>query len=321
MKLWQKQLKNSYRSLQQVQNDYPHLIKKLKPLEVVEQKYPIFIPQRIMDKIAQDIEGNISKQFLPHLSELGPHGLYDPIGDSKNSPHNGLVHRYENRVLFFPTIKCPINCRYCFRKNEISSTDQIFSKDDETLQYLKDHPLINEVIFSGGDPLLLTDSQLAIHLESFSKINHIKQIRFHTRFPTIIPARIDDDFLALLSKYALRFEIIFVIHTNCTKELDQEVRQSLKRLSMNYTTLSQSVILKGINNTSQCFYELTQALLELNIRPYYAHLPDDVLGAQHFRIDKDQAHKIHSELRQKISGHSLPVFIFENNSNTSKEYV
>ncbi len=321
MSSWQVQLKNSYRSIAQVITDYPHLSERLNTLLDVEKKYPIFIPKRIMDKISEDIDGNISNQFLPQLGELSPDGLYDPIGDIKNSPVNRLVHRYENRVLFFPTSKCPINCRYCFRKNEISSIDQIFSKDDEAIEYLKTHPLINEIIFSGGDPLILTDDQLDKHLESFSGIDHIKQIRFHTRFPTIIPDRIDTDFLSILSKYKGRFEFIFVIHTNCVQELDEEVKLSLTKLSCDYTTLSQSVILKDINDSSESFYQLSQALLDLNIRPYYAHFPDDVLGAQHFKITKDKAHQVHSELRQRISGHSLPVFIFENSSNTSKEYV
>ncbi len=321
MKPWQVQLQNSYKSLTQVILDYPHLKNKLNPLLEVEKKYPIFIPKRIMNRISKDINGKLAKQFLPQLDELSPNGLYDPIGDLKNSPTNRLVHRYENRVLFFPTSKCPINCRYCFRKNEISSTDKIFSKNDQAIEYLQDHPLINEIIFSGGDPLILTDNQLDAHLESFVKVKHIKQIRFHTRFPTIIPDRIDNDFQLMLSKYLDRFEIIFVIHTNCTEELDDEVKASLSKLSKNYTTLSQSVILKNINDSSESFYNLSKALLELNIRPYYAHFPDDVLGAQHFKISKHKAHQIHSDLRQKISGHSLPVFIFENNSNTSKEYV
>lgn len=321
MNSWQAQLKNSYRSLTQVIKDYPHLSERLNTLLDVEKKYPIFIPKRIMDKISEDIDGKISKQFLPQLGELNPNGLYDPIGDIKNSPVNRLVHRYENRVLFFPTSKCPINCRYCFRKNEISSTDQIFSKDDEAIEYLKTHPLINEIIFSGGDPLILTDDQLEKHLDSFSKINHIKQIRFHTRFPTIIPDRIDTGFISMISKYKDRFEIIFVIHTNCVEELDEEVKLSLTRLSRDYTTLSQSVILKDINDSSESFYQLCQELLKLNVRPYYSHFPDDVLGAQHYKITKAKAQFIHSELRQRISGHSLPVFIFENSSNTSKEYV
>lgn len=321
MKSWQEELKSSYRSLSQIQTDYPDLTDQIESLKEVEKKYPIFIPKRIMDRISKDPYGIIAKQFLPALEELSPAGLYDPIGDLENSPTNGLVHRYDNRVLFFPTSKCPINCRYCFRKNEISSADNIFSKDSNATEYIKNHPLINEIIFSGGDPLILTDGQLEKYLTEFSKIKHIKQIRFHTRFPTVIPSRIDERFLSMLLKFNKKFKIFFVIHTNSIEELDQDVSLALRKLSTNFTTLSQSVILKDVNDSTSDFYKLSTALLNLNIRPYYAHFPDDVLGAQHFKISKKHAKEIHRGLRKKISGHSLPVFILENEEHSSKEYV
>ncbi len=319
MNTWQNELKNSFRSLDDIRSSYPSL--KLDSLDKVSAKYPVFVPRRIMDKIHEAPNGKIAKQFLPHNDELDSGGLFDPIGDNLNSPMSRIVHRYTNRILFFPTSKCPIHCRYCFRKNEISTSNEIFSNNTKIFDYINKHQEINEIILSGGDPLILTDEVLTKYLESFSKIKHVTTIRFHTRFPTILPSRLNQDFLNTMNKFKDRFRIIFVIHVNCTEELDNEVSLALRKFSNSFRTLSQSVILKNVNDDFESLFQLCKKLLSLNIQPYYIHAPDNVLGAQHFKVKKELLKKLHLKLRSNLSGPDLPVFVFEDIQKSTKNYI
>ena len=154
---------------------------------------PLILPNKWIEKCqGENGMGPLSKQFLPDDQESNAEGYYDPIGDHNHQVLDGLIHRYQNRVLFMPTKVCPVACRYCFRKHEIENEkdQQLFSPDMHSiLHYLKKHDEINELIFSGGDPFSLSDEKLQDYLKQFKTIPHLKWIRFHTRYPSMIPNR------------------------------------------------------------------------------------------------------------------------------------
>jgi lysine 2,3-aminomutase len=286
---------------------------------LVEKAYPIFMPRRIAQRIKeQGPHGILAKEFLPSLLEinsgLNQMGFDDPIGDKSHLVAPQLIHRYQSRALFTPTSICPINCRYCFRKNELNPTEEIFLADfDLTLSYLKNHPEIKELIFTGGDPLTLSNDKIKKYLEAFCQIPSIRDIRFHTRFPVILPERIDFEFIQILSDFRNKFRTLSVaIHVNHEDELDSFVKSRIRDLALsNVQLLSQTVLLRGVNDSVIALTNLFNTLLDLNIRPYYLHHPDQVKGGLHFYLPLEFGRKIYSQLRDMMPGWALPQYVID----------
>ena len=277
--------------------------------------YPLFIPKSFAQKILlSGPESVLWKQFLPRKEENNEQGLYDPIGDKVHSKENQIIHRYKNRALFTPTAICPIACRYCFRKNELSNHDKIFDPQfTYALKYLEDHPDINEIIFSGGDPLILSNQKITYYLEAFSKLPQIKYIRFHTRTPIILPNRIEDEFIAVIKKYQKIFKrILIMIHVNHLDEIDKPVEEALLKMTQNeMEVFSQTVLLKGINAETLILKNLFSKLVDLKINPYYLHHPDQVLGAMHFYLTLEEGRKIFAPLRDQLPGWAVPEYVID----------
>jgi lysine 2,3-aminomutase len=168
--------------------------------EIPATPYSIFLPRTFAEKIKKGGPNSpLWKQFVPQIEENSPEGLLDPIGDKIYLKAPQIIHRYKNRALFLPTTNCPVVCRYCFRKNELSFSQDLFlPRFNETLNYLRNNPQIEELIFSGGDPLILSDEKLSYYLSEFKKIPSLKFIRLHTRTPIILPSRITDNFISVL---------------------------------------------------------------------------------------------------------------------------
>lgn len=280
-------------------------------------KYPVFIPQDLAQRIK--ISGKDSplwKQFVPHSSERSNIGLDDPIGDQKYQRPGQLIHRYSNRALFLPLTQCPVNCRYCFRKNELFTPRlELFRPNlDATVKYLLAHPEIEEIIFSGGDPLLLSDDKIKFFLEALSLVPHIKYIRFHTRTPVIIPKRLNPDFFNTLAKFTSHFKKILIsIHANHISEFNLEIENRILKLGEipNIELLSQSVLLKDINDSAPILSLLYKKFDELGIRPYYLHHPDKVKGAMHFYLSLEVGRKIYQQLRSMLPGWMIPHYMVD----------
>lgn len=278
--------------------------------------YPIFIPKVFAEKIK--IHGQNSplwKQFLPHACEASnSSGHYDPIGDKIHSKGNQIIHRYHNRVLFTPTTNCPALCRYCFRKNELAQKDEVFNQNySAALKYLKSNPAIEEVIFTGGDPFILSNEKLAGFIQDFSEIESIKYIRFHSRTPVILPSRIDEGLLAILTSAKEIFKRSMVmIHINHGDEIDAEVMFAIKELTdIGIEVYSQTVLLKGINDNTDVLAELFTRLAEMKVRPYYLHHPDEALGTMHFYLDLEAGRRIVFPLHDLLSGWALPQYVID----------
>lgn len=304
---WQEEYRRAIRSHRELESFFNQKFEKT--------PYPVLIPLNLAKKIKEmGIDSVLGQQYLPQAGENSMKGYLDPIGDHEFSPIPGLVHRYKNRVLFFPTGNCPVICRYCFRKNELSSGDNLFKVQfDQVRTYLANHDEVEEIIFSGGDPFILSDDKIKFYLSEFEKIKSIKYIRFHTRTPVIMPSRFTQELREILYSFKGKFsQLQIVIHINHADEVDPNVELTLQKLNkLGISLLSQSVFLKGINNNIHSLKGLIDKLISLNIRPYYLHHPDQVKGANHFNISLKEGRNLYALLRNIVPGWALPIYIID----------
>lgn len=277
--------------------------------------YPLFIPRNMAEKIKLfGVASALGKQFLPQEGENLPSGRLDPIGDKVHSQGSGIIHRYKNRVLFAPTPICPVLCRYCFRKNELTERDEMFNQNFEAAKiYLKENPEINEVIFTGGDPFILANEKLAGYIQDFSEIESIKYIRFHTRTPVILPSRIDDGLIDILTSAKHLFKRAMVmVHINHPMELTGDVEAVLGQLiDAGIEVYSQTVLLKGVNDNTETLAELFTMLSDIKVKPYYLHHPDQAKGAMHFWLSLEEGRRIVHPLHDRLSGWMLPQYVID----------
>ncbi len=308
MKLsWQNELQTAFTKPSQLEDFFQQ--------SFTTYDYPIFIPQDLAAKIKkQGLTGPLAKQFLPQEEEAQTgQGLKDPIGDHQHSPTSRLVHRYHNRALLFPTDHCPVQCRYCFRKNELHQNDPLFQGIKRPIgDYLMAHPEIDEIIFSGGDPLILSNQKLREWLKFLDPFKNITMIRFHTRMPVIIPGRIDQGLLDLLHEMSDRFIFSMAIHFNHASIIDHNITQAITRLKkVPITLLSQSVLLRGVNDNFLALKNLFQSIHQLGLRPYYLHHPDRVKGAMHFYLPLKKGRQLYHQLHLKMPGWMIPQYIWD----------
>lgn len=263
------------------------------------------------------------KQFIPQAIESDNNGLINPIGDVNYSKGGGIIHRYGSRILFTPTTNCPVICRYCFRKNELTNKEKIFQTNLATLsKYLNSHPGVNEVILTGGDPLILSDNKIEKIAMEIAKHKHVKFLRLHSRTPVIIPERLDSDFHLLMNKISPYFtKVILCIHTNHVDELDQQASAAIEQLiqKTKIDVKSQTVLLKGINNSVNDITELCLKLVALGIAPYYLHHPDLVKGGMHYYLPLEEGRQIYLKLREKLSGWMIPQYIIDQPGGRGKQ--
>jgi lysine 2,3-aminomutase len=313
---WQQEVRGAIRS----QIELGHYFGNFEALSGFN--FPVFIPARLALKIKLAGPGSpLWRQFIPSELEIDANtqksGLLDPIGDHTHAKGSGIIHRYENRVLLAPTTVCPVQCRYCFRKNELHEGDVIFKQNLESaLSYLAQDPQIEEVIFTGGDPLMLSDEKIQNYLSRLSDIEHIQYIRFHTRMPVIIPQRLSFELYQILKSFEKRFDIHLVIHTNHLDEFDEEINHQLKSFAIK--KLSQSVLLRGVNDNEQDLAKLFRHLYSLEVRPYYLHHPDQVFGGMHFHLPLEHGQKLYQKLSKKIPGWMLPRYVQDPSNGSGK---
>lgn len=304
---WQEEFRDALKN----QND----LQTFFGVDFPQVNYPVFIPRKFAKKIKEyGVDSPLWKQFLPSENENDLKGRLDPIGDKIHAKGNQIIHRYQNRVLFTPTTVCPIVCRYCFRKNELAQKDEIFDQNFEAAKlYLKNNPDINEVIFTGGDPLILSNEKLANFLQDFSEIESIKYVRFHSRTPIILPSRIDEGFIdIMISAKHLFKRSMLMIHVNHLAEIDEEVEAAINRLSENGIELfSQTVLLKGVNDQNELLEILFNKLSELKVTPYYLHHPDEAKGAMHFGMTLEEGRRVVHPLHSKLSGWATPKYVID----------
>ncbi len=270
-----------------------------------------------------DISDPLLLQVLPSKQELEtPTGFVDdPLQETGQSPATGLIHKYDGRVLLLAASACAVHCRYCFRREfDYASHSQSRAQWQDSLQYIANNPDINEVILSGGDPLILSDQHFDWLVGEIGLIAHVKRLRIHSRLPVVIPSRINAALLNTLAQS--RLQCVMVIHCNHAQELDVELAQSLLALHQNnITLLNQSVLLKGVNDSAQALCELSERLFECKVTPYYLHLLDPVSGSSHYEVCQEQAIKIVAEASTRLSGFLVPKLVREVPGKPAKQSI
>ncbi|MCL6708460.1 lysine-2,3-aminomutase-like protein [Pseudomonas sp. R2.Fl] len=285
-------------------------------LQAVADRYAIALTPTVAGLIGgTDPADPIAAQYLPSVLELetSPDELSDPIGDHAHSPVTGIVHRYPDRVLLKAVSVCPVYCRFCFRREMVGPTGDGNLSPVElaaALDYIRDHDEIWEVILTGGDPLVLSPRRLREIASALAQIPHVKILRIHTRVPVVDPERIDAELVDALNISGKT--IYLALHANHPREMTLEARAALGRLGdVGVVLLSQSVLLRGVNNDAETLAELMRAFVEARVKPYYLHHPDMAPGTGHFRLSITEGQAIMRALRSKVSGLCIPAYILD----------
>ncbi|MDU7370388.1 MAG: EF-P beta-lysylation protein EpmB [Klebsiella michiganensis] len=241
----------------------------------------------------------------------------DPL-EEQHSVVPGLLHKYSNRALLLVKGGCAVNCRYCFRRHFPYAENQGNKRNwQQALEYISAHPQLDEIIFSGGDPLMAKDHELDWLLTQLESIPHIKRLRIHSRLPIVIPARITDTLVARIAASSL--QVLLVNHVNHANEIDAAFRASMKKMRMaGVTLLNQSVLLRGVNDNANTLADLSNALFDAGVMPYYLHVLDKVQGAAHFMVSDEEARAIVRELLTLVSGYLVPKLAREIGGEPSK---
>lgn len=262
-----------------------------------------------------DPDDPIARQFVPDAAELTvtDEERADPIGDHANSPVEGIVHRYPDRVLLKAVHVCPVYCRFCFRREMVGPNGLgTLSPEalDVALGYIAARPEIWEVILTGGDPLVLSPRRLGEIMTRLGGIAHVKIIRIHTRVPVVEPNRIDGALVAALR--ASSKTVYVALHANHPRELAGAARAACGRLvDAGIPMVSQSVLLRGVNDDPETLAALMRAFVEARIKPYYLHHPDLAPGTSHFRLSLDEGRALVSGLRGRVSGLAQPTYVLD----------
>jgi lysine 2,3-aminomutase len=284
-------------------------------LEHVATRFSVAVTPAMLDLIdPTNPQDPIGQQFVPNVLELLDSELdqADPIGDATHSPVPGIVHRYPDRLLLMPLSICPVYCRFCFRRETVGPEGSGLLSDVElngALDYIRANTGVWEVILSGGDPLLLAPRRLAAIMKQLADIEHVRVIRIHTRIPVVDPARITDE---LTQRLRSKQAVYVVLHTNHPSELTQTALAACAKLiDAGIPMLSQSVLLRGINDNAATLEALLRRLVEHRIKPYYLHHADRARGTAHFRTTIATGQNLMRELRGRVSGLCQPEYMLD----------
>lgn len=320
-KSWQQLLSNTVDSPAELLNILELPDNLLKGAQIGHDLFTLKVPLPFVEKMEKgNINDPLLRQVLP-LSEEAiqvPGFVSDPLAEMNANPLDGLIHKYKGRVLLILSGACAVNCRYCFRREFPYSENRLGNQQwSNILAYLRADTSINEVIFSGGDPLATSDARLTRMIADLESIPHLSRLRIHTRFPVVIPQRISEELLSILS--SSRFDTVMVLHTNHANEIDNELGQRVQQLKKHgVTVLNQSVLLKGVNDNLEALTQLSESLFSQGILPYYLFAFDPIKGAAHFDVPDEKAIKLHHKLQAELPGYLVPKLAREIPERTSK---
>ncbi|PKP82018.1 MAG: lysine-2,3-aminomutase-like protein [Alphaproteobacteria bacterium HGW-Alphaproteobacteria-18] len=289
----------------------------------VAESYVIALPERLAALIDKAGPSDpIRAQYVPSGEELNtqPGEAEDPIGDEAHSPLPGIVHRYPDRVLLKITSTCPVYCRFCFRRERVGpDKGKALSKAevDAACAYIAARPEIFEVILTGGDPMILSPARAGALTRRLEAIGHVKVIRWHSRVPVAAPEQITPEFVDAI---ASNTKAVFVaVHANHAREFTPEAVAAIRRLSRaGISLISQSVLLRGVNDTFEALAGLMRAFLSVGIKPYYLHQLDAAPGTSHFRVPVEEGQSLVRRLRDELSGLATPHYVADIPGGVSK---
>lgn len=285
-------------------------------LERVASRYAVAVTPHVASLIDRDDPNDpIARQYIPSPDELiaANNELADPIGDHAHAPVHGIVHRYPDRVLLKIVNVCAVYCRFCFRREMVGPGKETALSPDaysNALDYIRAHPEIWEVILTGGDPLMLSPRRLRDIVTDLAAIGHVKIIRIHTRIPVADPARITDDMVSALKADGATTWV--AVHANHPRELTGDARAACARLAdAGLPMVSQSVLLRGINDDAATLEALMRAFVECRIKPYYLHHGDLAPGTAHLRTSIAEGQALMRQLRGRVSGLCQPDYVLD----------
>jgi lysine 2,3-aminomutase len=285
-------------------------------LSRVADRYAVAITPELAALIdTSDPADPIARQFLPDVRELEttPGEDADPIGDKGHSPVEGIVHRYRDRLLLKVVHVCPVYCRFCFRREMVGPGREpalSSSELDAAIAYIAAHREVREVIITGGDPFVLTARRAADLTRRLAAIAHVKILRWHTRVPVVDPKRVTHDFVAALKSPGIATYV--ALHANHAREFTPAAREACARIAdAGIPMLSQSVLLKGVNDDAETLADLMRTFVENRIKPYYLHQTDMAPGTAHFRTTIEHGRQLMRELRRRVSGIAVPAYVLD----------
>jgi len=289
-----------------------------------DSPFPLRAPRSFVARMEKgNIQDPLLQQILPLNQELLESSGFckDPLQEKAANPVPGLLHKYHGRVLLIAAKGCAIHCRYCFRRHfPYEENTPGIAGWQPTLDYITADSSINEVILSGGDPLILKDHYLSHLINQLAEIPHVQTLRIHTRVPIVLPSRITLELIELLT--TSRLQPVVVVHSNHPNEIDEPVKKSLLALHhAGVTLLNQFVLLKDINNDAEVLISLCQKLFKAGVLPYYLHLLDPVQGAQHFAVTAEQGQDLIRHMHARLPGYLVPKLVCEIPSANGKTLI
>ncbi|HEY4261772.1 MAG TPA: EF-P beta-lysylation protein EpmB, partial [Schlesneria sp.] len=290
------------------------------PLQLLPQttqaakQFSVMVPESYLQRMQSgDLRDPLLRQVLPLGDELldVPGFTTDAVDDHSARIAPGLLQKYAGRALMIVTGACAIHCRYCFRRHYPYSNEPRRMEDwQPALDALAADDSIHEVLLSGGDPLIVPDRRLSELVHQLEQIPHLQRLRIHSRLPIVLPNRVCPELIDLLT--GSRLTPIMVVHANHPHEIQHDCSDALRRLvRCGITTLNQSVLLRGVNDSVEVLQELSERLINLGVIPYYLHQLDRVQGAAHFEVDETIGLKLIEELRKRLPGYAVPQYVRE----------
>ncbi|MCA8942050.1 MAG: EF-P beta-lysylation protein EpmB [Planctomycetes bacterium] len=279
------------------------------------RRFALVVPHAFLERMRPgDVDDPLLRQVLPLDAELDddPPGFrLDPVGDADAVRANGLLQKYAGRALLITTGVCAVHCRYCFRRHyPYEKAPRGLQQWEPAFATLERSPDVEEVILSGGDPLMQSDRWLAALVDRLERIPHLRRLRVHTRLPIVIPDRVDDALIDWMAR--TRLAPIVVVHANHPNEVDPNCGAALLRLvRAGIPVLNQSVLLRGVNDDASVLAELSRRLLDARVMPYYLHQLDPVAGAAHFEVPVERGLEIVAALRERLPGYGVPRYVRE----------
>lgn len=311
---WKWQIRNRISSYEELKKYIDLKPEEKKVFESGEFDFRMAITPYYLSKIDMEEENDpIRSQAIPRFAEtqISKNDMEDPLHEDIDSPVPGITHRYPDRVLFLVTDQCSMYCRHCTRRRKAGETDKPAPDEQikKSIEYVKNHPEVRDVLLSGGDPLTLSNERLDEIISKLYEIDHVEIIRIGSRVPVVLPQRITDDLIEVLKKYP---PIWFNTHFNHPQEFTKESKEALRKLSDAGIVLgNQTVLLKGINDNVDVMKKLMHKLVENRVRPYYIYQCDLSQGISHFRTPVSRGIEIIESLRGHTSGLCVPTFVVD----------
>lgn len=321
---WEHELGTAFRRVEELVSEGLLSIDEAQKIHSASEKYQFLLPKYYASLIDRnDPDCPIRLQAIPQVDEENQvrSESPDPLQDLQHQPVQRLTHRYQSRVLLHLTPNCSMYCRFCFRKSLLNDlkTELFSGAILEAINYLRENRTINEVIFSGGDPFMVSDATLQQTLQSLADIPHIKRVRFHTRVPVTLPSRVNSSLVTGLT--STRFSPVIVTHFNHPRELTTEAKNGLAVLKDKTTLLNQSVLLKKVNDKAPTLIELSEKLFESGVLPYYLHQLDPAQGTRHFYVDPVVGKRVWEEMKKQLPGYLVPRYVYDNADDLYKREV